>query len=613
MDDRAAFLRAHPPFDTLDNATLEAVAAVSEPRAYPAGATILGEATPAPAFAYAIRSGAVELAVDGRVLDLLGEGELLGYAAMLAELPIGFTARAAEDAVLYRIPEAALRPVLERPAALRFVARALAEGVALYDRRAAVPGPGDPSSRPVAELLRAPATVCEPATSVRDAARRMAAEGATCVLVELGPTVGIVTDHDLRMRVVAAGAGPETPLREVMTAPAWTVAADRTGAEALLEMLDRGVRHLPVRDAHGRVLGVLDDVDLMAGEQRAPFRTRARIARAADVAAVAEAAAELPRTVIALHDAHVAAPTISRMIASIHDSVTRRLIELARVELGAPDVPFAWLALGSYGRREPYPGSDGDSAIAWSGPDEPAVREGLAALAERVVAGQSASGIRPCPDGVLATNPTFARPIEAWERAVARWLEEPDRGRGLILLSVAIESSAVWGPDDVAARLAAAMAATRRHPDTLRRLASAALADRPPTGFLRGFVLEYGGARRGLLDIKRAGLAPIVGLARWSAMAAGVAAASTRARLDAAEAAGTLDAADAAMLRDAFALISALRMEHHVERMRAGLAPDELIDLTRLTRLSRSSLKEAFRAVAAVQRGVATKLGLSAR
>ena len=612
MDDRAAFLHAHPPFDTLDNRALDSVAAAAERRSYPAGATILGQATPAPAFAYVIRSGSVELAVDGRVLDLLGEGELLGYAPMLAQLPVGFTARAAEDAVLYRIPEAALRPVLERPAALRFVARALAQGVSLLEH--AVGGAGaDPGARPVRELLRAPPIVCEPFTPVRDAAQRMVETGATCVLVDLGRTVGIVTDHDLRTRVVAAGAGPDTPLSGVMSAPAWTVAADRSGTEALLEMLDHCVRHLPVRDAHGRLLGVIDDVDLMAGEHRAPFHARARIARARDAAAVAEAATSLPRTVVALHDAHVAAPTISRVIASIHDSATRRLIDLARAGLDVPDVPFAWLALGSYGRREPYPGSDGDSALVWSGPDDPDVRAGLAALAERVVAGQSASGIRPCPDRVLATNPAFARPLAGWERAIAAWRDDPDRGRGLMLLSVAVESVPVWGAGDVAAQLAAAVAATRRHPDTLRRIAVAALSRRPPTGFLRGFVLESDGARKGLLDIKRGGLAPIVDLARWGAMSAGVAAASTPARLDAAEAASTLDPRDAALLRDAFGLISALRMEHHVERLRAGLAPDDLIDPTRLTRLTRSSLKEAFRAVAAVQRGVATELGLSAR
>ena len=250
VDERAAFLRAHPPFDTLDAQALEHVAAVAEPRRFAAGATILGRATPAPAFAYVVRSGTVELVVDGHVLDLLGEGELFGYAAMLAELPVGYTARAGEEALLYRIPEPVLRPVLERPAALRYVARALAERPGLIAQRHAREAL-QPAGRPVRELVRAPPIVCAPSTGVQEAARRMERAGATCVLVDLGATVGIVTDHDLRTRVVAAGAGPGTPLSSVMTAPARTVAADRSGHEALLAMLHHGVRHLPVTDPAG--------------------------------------------------------------------------------------------------------------------------------------------------------------------------------------------------------------------------------------------------------------------------------------------------------------------------------------------------------------------------
>jgi CBS domain-containing protein len=147
----------------------------------------------------------------------------------------------------------------------------------------------------------------------------------------------------------------------------------------------------------------------------------------------------------------------------------------------------------------------------------------------------------------------------------------------------------------------------------LGRLVAAALADRPPTGFLRHFVLHSSGERKGVLDIKHGGLLPIESLARWSGLAAGVAAASTRARLDASVSAGTLTAADAANLRDALELVSALRMEHQVEQLRSGRAPDDLIDPRALTPLTRSALKDAFRAVARVQRGIAVQQGLSAR
>jgi CBS domain-containing protein len=612
MHDIAEFLQRHPPFDTLDEETLRSVAASAEIEFYAARAPILESPEATADFAYVVRRGSVELLSGGRLFDLVGEGEMFGFASLLAESPLGFVVRAAEDTLVYRIPERAIRPVLERPAAVRFVAASLTR----HGRLLASPDPEPPplaTGRAVGELIRAPALVCAPATPIQEAARRMVETGRSCVVTDLGDQLGIVTDHDIRTRVVAAGAGPDTPLSEVMTAPARTVAADITASEALVEMLDNGVRHLPVLEPRRQLIGVIDDVDLMASERRAPFHLRSLIARSRGAAGVAAAATELPRTVIALYDADVPAPVISRMIASIHDTITRRLIEIAHEELGPPPVPYSWLALGSFGRREPFPGSDVDCAIAWDGGDDPGPRESMLALARRVLAGLSASGLIPDGRGAVASNPLFARSIMEWERATEEWLEDPDRGRGLMLLGVVVESAEVWGATTAAERLAAAFAQVPGLDLTLRRLAIAALAERPPTGFFRHFVLVSSGERKGRLDIKHGGLLPIESLARWAGLAAGVSAASTRARLEAAEAAGVLEADDAAVLRDAFELACALRMEHHVERLRAGLPPDDLIDPQRLAPLTRTSLKEAFRAVARVQRGVALRLGLSGR
>jgi CBS domain-containing protein len=192
-------------------------------------------------------------------------------------------------------------------------------------------------------------------------------------------------------------------------------------------------------------------------------------------------------------------------------------------------------------------------------------------------------------------------------------VEHPDRRRGLMLLSVVVESNPVWGATAAAERIAAAFARTPNRTVMLKRLAAAALVERPPTGFRRHFVLHWSGERKGELDIKRRGLHPIESLARWSGLAAGVSAASTRARIDASEGAGTLDAEDAVLLRDAYELVSALRMEHQVEQLRGGLPPDDLIDPRSLAPLTRTSLKEAFRGVARVQRGVRLQLGFAPR
>ena len=297
--------------------------------------------------------------------------------------------------------------------------------------------------------------------------------------------------------MLAEGAPVATPLADVMSAPARTVAADRRGSDALLEMLDHGIRHLPVLDARRRLLGVIDDVDLLASEHRAPFRLRALVARAPDVGAVAAAVAGLDAAVVALHDAGVGAPAISRMIAGVHDSAVRRLIELAVAERGAPPVPFTWLALGSFGRREPFPSSDVDCALAWDGPDDPALRTALQALAAQVLDGLAACRLHPDGNGALASSALFARSTAAWERTTREWIVDPDRDRGLMLLSVVVESAPVYGPPTVAARLARAFAEAPGRDAALRRMAAAALVERPPTGFLRDVVLEAGGRRRG--------------------------------------------------------------------------------------------------------------------
>jgi CBS domain-containing protein len=612
VHDIADFLRRHPPFDTLDDDTLARVAAGAEIEFHATGSAILESAEETSRFAYVVCRGSVELVIDGRLLDLLGEGEMFGFASLLEEAPLGFVARAGEDTLVYRIPADVIRPVLERPDAVRFVARSMNKGVRLLAGHEQGPAPSA-AGRRVRELIRAAPLVLPPATSVQEAARRMIDAAVTCTVVDLGDQLGIVTDRDIRTRVVAAGAGPDTPLSEVMSAPAWTVAGDRTGTEALLEMLDHGVRHLPVLDPGRRLIGVLDDVDLMASERRAPFRLRAQIARAQDAAAVARATSELPATVIALSDAELPAAAVSRAIGSVHDSATRRLIDLAHADLGPPPVQCTWLATGSFGRFEPFPSSDVDSALAWDGPDDDReLRAWMRTFAERVLEGLAASGFEADDKGAVASSPLFARSIDAWEGAARSWVEHPDRDRGLMLLSVVVESDPVWGTTTIAERLATAFARSPNRDVLLQRLAAAALAERPPTGFRRHRVLLWSGERK-VLDIKKAGLLPIETLARWSGLAAGVSAASTRARLEASEAAGTLGTEDAAILRDAFELVCALRMEHQVGQLRAGLAPDNLIEPESLAPLTRTALKEAFRAVARVQRGVAVQLGLGPR
>ena len=603
----AAFLRAWPPFSELRKDDVVRVAGLAELEELPAGITIFAQGDGPVTHLRVIRRGAVEIVSDGRVLDLLGEGEMFGQASMLSGFPPGFEARAAEDTVCYRIPAGVAEELLAAPPGLRFVARSLLEPPSEVHLLAREPA-RNLADQPVGTLLEASAVVCGPETPIREAARQMSAARASSVVVELGDgELGILTDRDLRTKVVAAGLSSDEPVSVAMSAPAYTCTADRRAGEVLLEMFDRGFRHFPVVSATGELLGVIEDVDLVHMRTRQSFYLRQRISAARSVSELIAVAPDLRPMVIALDEAQVDAANVMSVYSIAVDALTRRMLELELDRLGDPGVEFAWLALGSQSRREALPSSDVDSAIVWFGGEQKRVHEPLLELGCAVLDGLRRCGLQPDSHGAAASDPLFVRSLESWQRLARSWISDPTQEQALILSSVLVDSRPVWGvhtgtPVSDTFRLAPSS------PALLRMLAQFALSHRAPTGFLRGLVVEHNGEHRGRLDLKHGGVIPIADLARWGAMAAGVTTASTVERLRAAGDAGKLSRADAHSLEDAFQLINNLRLEHQVAQLRAGHDPDDYVNPADLSWLMRTQLKDAFRAITSIQKRLAAEL-----
>ena len=563
-----------------------------------------------------IRAGAVELAMRGRVLDVLAAGEVFGHGSLLAGLPPAFSARATEDTLCYRIAADEARSVLSAPEGVRFVVRSLLEEPTELHMLAREPTVNT-ADQPVGSLVRGEPVVCGPGTTIREAATLMGAGPATAVVVDLGPEgFGILTDRDLRTKVVAGGLNGDDPVTAAMSAPAYTATADRRAGDVLAEMFERGFRHFPVMAPSGRIIGVVEDVDLVALRTRSSFYLRQRIATARSDEELVTMSRELRPMVISLYDAGVAAANVMAVYAVCVDALTRRLLTHALDRRGGVGAEFAWLALGSQARREALPSSDVDSAIVWFDPpdgngDEARTRAALLELAGEVIGGMRACGLRMDENGVNADAAPFVRSISSWQELAQSWMSDPTQDKALILTSVIVDNRPVWGvhtgtPVADTFRLAAS------YPPLLRMLARFALSHRPPTRRFRGLVVEHGGEHSGTLDLKHGGVIPILDLARWGAMAAGVTSATTPERLRAAGEAGTLAPDDTHTLRDAFELINNLRLEHQVAQLREGRQPDDFIDPEELSPLMRVQLLQAFRAVATIQKRVAAELDVGA-
>jgi CBS domain-containing protein len=292
--------------------------------------------------------------------------------------------------------------------------------------------------------------------------------------------------------------------------------------------------------------------------------------------------ARLTVAVRQLAGAGLDAGAVGRAIATANDALTSRLLQLAEARLGTPPCPYAWLTLGSGGRREESLYSDQDNAVAYH---EATAGPYFAELAELAVAGLAAAGLPRCRGGYVATR--WRYPLAEWERIFRRWVEQPEP-QALVEAEVLLDFRAVHGGLSPAPldRILRGAADQRRF--TIQ-MARAAVSFAPPLGLFGRLRTRHGD-----LDLKRAGIAAIVLLARLYALAAGSDARSTADRLAAAAQAGTLSRDGASRLTQAHRVLTDLRLRAQVA---ADGPPGNALRLADLTPAERRALLDALRAV----------------
>ncbi|WP_163799956.1 putative nucleotidyltransferase substrate binding domain-containing protein [Mycolicibacterium sediminis] len=563
-----------------------------------ASALVADYAAHVPDEVWMVRSGQVSLtASDGSVIDTVGPGGLFGYTPLLTSGSVEFAAHTTMPTTLIRLPGGLVRAQFAKPAGLAFLA-ASAWTAGSAERPTVAPAT---DSRPVTDLLHGEVLLVAPETSVRDAVVRMTERGVSYALIRSADgELGIFTDRDLRTRVVAQGLPVDVSIASVMSAPARTITADLTAESVLMEMLECGLRHMPVVTPRGEVIGVLEDADLLAASARQSFVLRRSIgmARTADDlwalgGRVSGIAADLFRS-------GTKASATSAIVSVVTDSLVRKALQLAVAEQDRPPTDgFAWLLLGSVARREAMPSSDVDSALSWRDDLDPEAGR-LRAVAARTHEILDGCGLPGDTNGAVAHHPNFARSQSQWTAAAHGWLDDPLRDRGLILSSLLIDGRVVWG-DPALNTVASAYRRMRRdHPNALRLQRLNALADRVRARSLRDVLSRRGGT----FDLKSHAVTPIVNLARWGGLAADVTSATTPVRLSAAASAGAILESDATTLADVFVMLQRLRMAHQVDQLSAGHPPGDVITMSELSPLNRSLLGDGLREIAAVQRRV---------
>lgn len=638
MEEIARFLAQHPPFDLLPPDVTLRAANVIQIDYVPADQDILTQGGAQAEFLYIIRRGSVDMLrvhdQGAEVLDTLTEGELFGYVSLIRERSPIVTVRTREELLVYLLPKTTFHHLRDdHPAFAQFFARSLTERLdrALQDEHTVTDTTFFHTR--LRDLIRRPLVTIAPDATVRAAAQLMCEQDVSSLIVEHTrrqqesgvksqesgdrkhqddanvqsfsstdkPTaIGIITDRDLRTRVLAAGLSDATPIADVMSRPARTIPADSLVFEGLLQMLEHSVHHLPLME-EGRVIGVVTHTDIIRRTSQNPLFLPRQLQRAQSIDDLRAYGDQITSTVGLMLDGATRIRDIGRVVALAHDALLVRLLQDAERELGAPPCPYAWLVLGSEGRYEQTLRTDQDNALVYADNASAEAVSYFKALAARVVSGLIDCGFPRCPGDIMATNPQWRQPVAVWQSYFRRWIMEPEE-EALLRAAIFFDYRQVYGALDAEAVLRPVVLLAHNQRIFLGRLARAALRNPAPLSMLRQLIVERRGAHSGQLDLKMRGTTMIVDLARIFALEAGGTATNTIERLRWSGIHGSLGEANAEELVTAFEFIGLLRLRRQYRQIQRGEAPTNYVPIASLDTLERRELKEALRTVERTQR-----------
>jgi CBS domain-containing protein len=539
------FLRKYPPFSFLSEQMLQQVAQEVELMFYPEGEYLFFQGEPAKNFFFVVKEGFINLTENRNgvthIMEYCDEGDVFGVLALLGKRPYVLNAFASEDTLLYAIPVGIFETILQENSKVSlYFATGFASGKVVVRSDLA-------QSQMAGRLFKQQVVgnkvtvfseqfpfrysndvlTCLSEETIEDAAKKMSERGVGSIVVvdESRHPLGIITDKDLRNRVLAAEKSPTQPVDEIMSQPLITIDQQCDFSSAYLAMIKNRIHHLIITEdgsSKSPVRGIVSDHDILLSQGYSPsviIHTLVKSWKVEELARLREQAESLLTSYL---ENEMSINFLSRIISEINDVLIQRAILIAKRKHDADhqdvcDVDFCFLALGSEGRGEQLLRTDMDNALVYEDSerrDPQRTRSYLLKIGQEVVDILTACGIQPCPADIMVNNPKWCQPLSVWKSYFDRWILNPDPD-ALLKASIFFDYRPVFGAE------ALANAITTHIYDLvgerkifLNFLAKQALMNPAPLGFFRNFLVEKSGEHQDKFDIKLRAMMPLVDAAR---------------------------------------------------------------------------------------------------
>nr|WP_321399541.1 DUF294 nucleotidyltransferase-like domain-containing protein [uncultured Desulfobacter sp.] len=456
-------------------------------------------------------------------------------------------------------------------------------------------------SNSISSVIRRNVLFCGAANTIKDAAILMKQHRCSSILIKQdGKFIGIATDQDFRNRVVAENLDISNPISKIMSYPLISISDHASVFEAFIKVMKSDIKHLAITNNENTAIGVISNSDLINALGKLPFLFIKDINQAESYKEISQKQKQLPQSINTLINEGAKAQNINNFVTAITDAILDKLIKLAIQEIGTPPVRFAFMVVGSEGRKEQTLKTDQDNAIIYEDvneTDKNSVNEYFLKLGEHVCNMLDKTGYDFCKGNIMAKNPKWCQPVSMWNKYFKEWIYNAS-SETLLKTSIFFDFRLGYGDIELVNRLRATLFNFLDSRSVFfRYMAENTSQFRVPIGFWGNFIVESKGQFKNTFDIKKP-MMIVVDFARIYALQHKISATNTMERLELLYEKNVINESDYNDLSHSYSYMMNLRFINQIHGIiNEGKEPDNHINPKTLLRIEQQTLKEIFKKI----------------
>ena len=583
------FLNTSAPFDMLDKE--QKLELVKHTELIYLTADNVGDLQKGKASLFLIQNGQFSVQDSDAPLRHLSEGDYFGYTNIMEKRNFSLSISVDSPGLVYCFEASAVTPLFELPAIRNFfdgLRNNALQNHAISDSNSMWLYKG------LEDVINKSPVSVDVETSITAAAQLMTTQKVSSLLVTReDKLIGIITDRDLRSRVVAASLDIHLPVSHIMTPNPAQIMGNRTLFDALALMTERNIHHLPVIDQQTLVpLGMVTASDIIRHQRGNVLFIIGELSKAENLYELTRLSWQLPHYFSAHAKKAGDYDIAGKILSQATDIMTRKLIGFFQQANGKAPMMFAWLVYGSQAREDQTMGSDQDNGLLLAERPSETQAEYFAKMADYVCNGLAKCGIKLCDGNIMASNPKLRLSLEEAIEEAKRWVKAPTKD-AIMHFNIFLDVRCAAGDISLFKQLQRQRAPLMKQNMFLAALTRNSNEISVPLSMFQKFIYEKGRKEKDVIDLKTRAVALINNIARIYALADGVTLPNTLARLDALSENSQLSKRDATNLRDIWLFLNRLRWRHQLENK----VTDNRVSVSSLSSIEKHQLKAAFKAI----------------